>query len=89
MALQPKNEPTEEIDTPIELECYKIKARQQTIWMVFKFVVLVFAIIGSTVLGFLYDGNYLTYTYIFYGVLITFAIGEKVDLTQLSEIIKK
>lgn len=85
-----KSETIEEtVDTPIELECYRIDAKQKIIWMVFKFIILLSAIVGSTVLGFLFDGNYLTYTYIFYGVLITFAIGEKVDIGSLSDILKK
>ena len=81
--------PTNPIDTPIELEVYKLQCKQKALMTGLRLVILILALVGSTVLGWVYDGQYLTYAFIFYGIVISFAIGQKVDLGSISEIIKR
>ena len=50
---------------------------------------LCFALIGSTILGILYDGQYLTYTYVFYGIVVSFAIGQNISMESIADILKR
>ena len=77
------------VDTPIELEVYKMQCKQKMIWSIFKFLMLCFALIGSTILGILYDGQYLTYTYVFYGIVVSFAIGQNISMESIADILKR
>jgi len=79
----------EKIDTPIELEIYKLECKKQRLNTLLKFFIMVLALIGASVLGFIFDGDYTTYTFIFYGIVISFAIGQADKVSNFMEWIKK
>lgn len=77
------------IDSAIELEVYKLQCKQNTLKIWLKYIIMVLSLIASSVLGGVYDGEYLSYAFIFYGIVISFAIGQKMDFESLGNIIKK
>ena len=80
----------DKIDTEIELEVYRLDCKKSRLNTLLKFGVMVLALIGATVLGGIYNADYLGYAFILYGIVITFAVGEKINgSTLLSKFTKK
>ena len=77
------------IDTEIELEVFRLQCKENKLKIWLKYIIMFLALIGASVLGGIYDGDFLAYAFIFYGIVISFAIGQKVDMGSISDIIKK
>lgn len=80
---------SEIIDTEIELEVYKIQSRTKVIEMIIKASLMLIALIGGLVVGLIFNGDYATYSFMLFVIVISYAINGHTDFSTIKELFNK
>lgn len=77
------------IDTQIELELYKIQSKSKMIDSIIKGILMMFALVGGLVVGLVYNGDYATYAFMLFVIVISYAINGKTDFSAIKDLFTK